>query len=254
MVDARGTVGDVAVRDAEVEGELVGGALHAVAQADGPDARGPVHGAAVDRHRVRVVQEPDVGAELLHLGAHVEHHRDRPEAAHDPADPERVGDGLAQAELLRDFEVGDGRGLVATDLDHVDRVVSAVERGPPVGGRDDLRLRVECICDAAGDERGGLEPFGVDVEQRDLGVGELLVPEDVTEQVAREHSAARADEHDLGHARNLPARGGLNPCGGCGSAARGRGTRTPRTRARRALRRPRRTRRAPRQSPGPRQS
>ena len=67
--------------------------------------------------------------------AHVEQHRDGAQAAHDAADAERVGDRLAQAEPLRHLEVGHGARLVAADLDHVDRVVGAVERGAPVGRR-----------------------------------------------------------------------------------------------------------------------
>ena len=134
------------------------------------------------------------------MSAHiVEQHRDRAQAAHDAADAERVGDRLAQAELLRDLEVGDRARLVAADLDHVDRVVGAVERGAPVGGRDDLGGRVERVGDPPGDELRRREPLGVDVEQRDLGAGELLVAEDVAEQVAGEHRAAGADERDLGH-------------------------------------------------------
>jgi hypothetical protein len=38
-------------------------------------------------------------------------------APHDAADAERVGDGLAQAELLGHLEIGDGAGLVAADLE-----------------------------------------------------------------------------------------------------------------------------------------
>ena len=69
------------------------------------------------------------------MSAHiVEQHRDRAQPAHDAADAERVGDRLAQAELLRDLEVDHGARLVAADLDHVDRVVGAVERGAAVGG------------------------------------------------------------------------------------------------------------------------
>ena len=36
--------------------------------------------------------------------------------AHDPADAERVGDGLAKSVFLRDLEIGDCAGLVAADL------------------------------------------------------------------------------------------------------------------------------------------
>ena len=54
--------------------------------------------------------------------------RHRAEAAHDAADAERVGDGLAQAELLRHLEIGDGRRLVAADLEGDDDEIGAVER------------------------------------------------------------------------------------------------------------------------------
>ncbi len=43
-------------------------------------------------------------------------------------DPQRVGDGLAQAELFRHLEIGDRAGIIAADLeaaDHEIRPVSA---------------------------------------------------------------------------------------------------------------------------------
>ncbi len=138
VVDARGEVVDLAVGDAEIDGELERRSLHAVTQPDRPDRRRARDRAAVDRHRVRVVQEPHVGAQLFHVGAHVEQHGDRAQPPHDAADPERVGDRLAQPEPLRHLEVGHRARLVAADLDHVDGVVGAVERGAPVGGRGDL--------------------------------------------------------------------------------------------------------------------
>ena len=54
------------------------------------------------------------------------------EAAHDAADAERVGDGLAQAVLLRHFEIGDRAGLVAADLEGDDDEVGAC-RAPGAG-------------------------------------------------------------------------------------------------------------------------
>ena len=126
------------------------------------------------------------------MSAHiVEHHRNRAEAAHDPADAERVGDRLAQAEALGHLEVGDGARLVAADLDHVDRVVGTVERGAAIGGLRDLGRRPQRLRDAPGDQPRRFEPLGVDVEEGDLRLRELLVAEDVAEQIPGEHGAAR---------------------------------------------------------------
>ena len=50
------------------------------------------------------------------------------EAAHDAADAERVGDGLAQVVFLGHLEIDDGRGLVAADLEADDDEIGAVER------------------------------------------------------------------------------------------------------------------------------
>ncbi len=86
------------------------------------------HRAGVDRHRVGVVEQPRVRAELLHLAAEADHHRDGPQAPEYAADAESVGDGLLEAVLLRHLEVGDGAGLVEADLDGVDDVVGALER------------------------------------------------------------------------------------------------------------------------------
>ena len=72
------------------------------------------------------------------------------QAAHDAADAERVGDGLAQPALLRHLEVGDRAGLVAGDLDHQHDVVGVLQRPPAIGRGGDLRLRVDGRGDALG--------------------------------------------------------------------------------------------------------
>ena len=56
--------------------------------------------------------------------------------AEDAADPERVGDRLAQPVAGRDLEV-EQRRLVASDLHHVEHVVGTVERGPALEVRRD---------------------------------------------------------------------------------------------------------------------
>ena len=65
VVDAGAAVADLLDRDVEVVGQLLGGALHRMAEADLADVRvlrGDRPG--VDRHRVDVLQHDRVGAEL----------------------------------------------------------------------------------------------------------------------------------------------------------------------------------------------
>jgi hypothetical protein len=120
----------------------------------------------------------------------------------DPADPERVGDRLPQAEARRKLEV-DQRRRVAADLDHVQDVVGTVDRGAAVEVRGDRRRRAPHARDVARHRRRRLEAVGVDVVQRDLDAVELGVREDVAEQVLREDDAPGADECDLRRAHPL---------------------------------------------------
>ena len=84
-----------------------------MAETDGLDRGAAQHRAGEHRHRVRVVQKPGVRSDLFDVARKVEHDRDRPQRPEDAADAECVGDGLAQAELLRDLEVDDGGGFIA---------------------------------------------------------------------------------------------------------------------------------------------
>ena len=153
------------------------------------------------RHRVRVVEQEPVGATLDHLVGHLDHDGDRAEAAHDPADADRVADRLAQPVLPRHVEVGPRR-RVAADLDLVDQVVGAVERRcprlvgrhvvPGVRSLDELPCREERVR----------ETLVVDVVEGDLERSvQLVVRAQVREDAPRELDAARADDRDLRHGR-----------------------------------------------------
>ena len=63
---------------------------------------------AQHRHRVGVVQEDRLGAQLVHVVGDGRHHRDGAQRAEDPADPEGLGDGLAQPVALGDLEIDAG--------------------------------------------------------------------------------------------------------------------------------------------------
>ena len=119
--------------------------------------------------------------------------------AEDAADAERVGDCLAQAVLLRNLEVDHRARLVAADLNHIDRVVRAVERGAAIGRRGDARRRPDRRGDAMRDDLRDAQPLGINIHQRDLAPGQFGVREDIAEQILREDDAPRADHRDLRH-------------------------------------------------------
>ena len=200
MVDARDEVLELRRRQPEIRRQLPRRVLHRVAEPDGADRAGLGDGPAQHRHRVDVVEQQRVRAELLEVAAHVEQHRDRPQAAHDPADADRVTDRLPQAVPLGNLEVDDGRRPVAADLERRDDVVGAVERRAPVERGLDGRRGAVCLGQPARDDLRCPQPLGVDVHEREgRRVAQLGQAQDVADEVAREHRGARSDEGDLRH-------------------------------------------------------
>ena len=120
-----------------------------------------------DRQRVRVVEEPGIRADLVHVPGDAEDDRDGAQGAEDATDADRVGDRVAQAEAGRDVEVDLGRAGAA-DLDRVDDEVGTTERLAPVKMGRDRRLGVERRGGPAGHPLGGREPLGVDVVEDDV--------------------------------------------------------------------------------------
>ncbi len=165
VIDPGAGVVDLLVRDAEQRGQVVHGPEDRVAepgdvQVGGDRAEvGDVH-----RHRIRVVEQPRVRADLAHVGRDPVQHRERAQRAEDPADAERVRDGLPQAVLRRDLEVPHGRRVHA-DLDRVDHEVGAGQSRAPIQVGGDPRRRVQLRGGPAGDQLRRLEAFGVDVVQ-----------------------------------------------------------------------------------------
>ena len=146
----------------------------------------------VHRHRVGVVEQPRVGADLAHVAGEPVEDREGAQAAEHPTDAERVGDRLAHAVPRGHLEVGDGRGVPA-DVDRVDHEVGAGEGGPPVGLGPHL--------DLAG--RGARPPAGpgprparsrrvVDVVHHEGERAEVVVGEQVAQQLAGELRRAGA--------------------------------------------------------------
>ena len=199
MVQAGDEVGELLERHADELGELFRRVVRRHADADDLLVRRSlVDGPAERGHRVRVVEQPGVRADLRHVSAQREERRDRAERAEDASEPERVAHGLLHAVARRDVEV-ELQARVTAHADHADHVVGALERGPPVGVRLDRRLRTQRVGRPSGHGGGGVQAIGVDVVERDRATRELLEPEDVGDQFLRERHAAGSVEHDLGH-------------------------------------------------------
>ena len=192
---------------AETLQQVARAGLHAVAEADGLHIRVALHIAGEHRHRVRVVEEPRVGADRLDVAGEVLEHRYRAQGAHDAADAERVGDRLAQAVLLRDLEVDDGAGLVEADLDRVDDKVCAAQRLPAVFnaavGLERGPVLVCVVVDGAEDDVGLLKAFRVDVVKCDFAFAERGRAHAVAEHIARKDRAAGAHKGDFWHSDSI---------------------------------------------------
>ena len=76
VIDAGSDVVDVVDVDADIVGELLGGALDRVAQTDGFDGGGAGHRPAVHRHWIDIVKEGNVAGDFFHVTAHIEHDGD----------------------------------------------------------------------------------------------------------------------------------------------------------------------------------
>src|SRR3569833_989542 len=119
------------------------------------------------------------------------------DAAHDAADAEAVGDGLAQAVLLVLFDVGDGARIVPADLEADDDEVGPLERLALIGEGLDRRLGAERLDHLAGNDGAFFEALRIDVHQRDARVGQGLALQHVADDVLHEHGGAGANECDL---------------------------------------------------------
>ena len=201
MVETGGEELDLVDRDADHLGQLLVRVLHGVAEADRVGERRALpHRPREHRHRVGVVEQDRVRAQLGHVVRDVDEHGDRPQPAKHAPDPDCVADRLAQPVPLGDLEVAQ-RGVEAANLDLVDDVVGVVERRPPIEVSADLKLRAGLVVDVAGDPLGRVEPLFVDVVERDRRPRELRELAHVGQQDPCELDAARADKRDVRHDR-----------------------------------------------------
>ena len=157
----------------------------------------------VHRHRVGVVEQPGVGALGEHVLRQVVQEAEGPQAAEHAADPERVGDGLAQPEAGRDLEVGQRR-RVAADVDRVDDEVGPRHRRRPVE-----RGRGSSPAGCAAPPRSGPAPRPARARRGSMSCmtsvrrAEVVEGQQVAQQLAGELRRTGTDEADGSHAGSM---------------------------------------------------
>ncbi|MNT26403.1 hypothetical protein D3C72_1619740 [compost metagenome] len=95
MINARTTITQFAWVDIQIQRHLFRRALHGMAQPDLLNMRIlRIHGPRIHRHRVDIVEHGRVRANIGHVFTNLPQMRDSPQGTHDPAWPQRIGDGL----------------------------------------------------------------------------------------------------------------------------------------------------------------
>ena len=138
--------------------------------------RDDLHGRVVrdrlghDVHRVRVVEDPRVRADLLHLGADVLQHVDRAERHEEAAGPLRL---LPDEAVVERDALVEHPGVEPSRPEGREHGVTVDERCAPVGGRGDRDVQAPCSRDLLREGADQLEPVLVEVDEDDLRAVEV---------------------------------------------------------------------------------
>ena len=123
MVDAGNSVVVIAFTDffehTDMVEQISCTGLHAVAKTNSFDARVACHIAGENCHRVSIVKEPGVRANLLHISCKVFKDGDCTQTAHNSADAQSVCNRLTKTVFFGDFKVCNCAGVVKADLNCV---------------------------------------------------------------------------------------------------------------------------------------
>ncbi|MMZ60065.1 hypothetical protein D1872_221370 [compost metagenome] len=127
-----------------------------------------VHHIRQHRHRIRIIEEPGIGAYLLNIPGKVKHDRNRAQVAEDPADAQRVANRLTQSVFFRHFKIGDRTRVIPADLNGVNDVFGAAQRRFAVAvGLDGAAAPQRCRHAVKQTFRVA-QALGVNIEQRKL--------------------------------------------------------------------------------------
>ena len=203
MVDARTEIVDLVHRRFQPLRQHCDCPLYAVAQTRNLNVCFGLHGLAEHRHGVRVIQENRIRAIFLNIPADIQHQGNIAQRA------ENTGDAACIADVDIDAKLHGDLNIIAPDVDAAieDRTQNAVRAGKRLRAalrRGDLRVRAHSgvdLSDCGGDP---FEPLRVGVHQRQLTVFKGREREQISDKIAREDKAARADKCKFFHKEHHP--------------------------------------------------
>ena len=157
-----------------------------------------LHGFAQHGHRVGVIQEHRIRTIFFDVRADVEHQRNIAQSAEDAGYAARVADVDVHAVFFGNLDIVPPNVRVAVEHG-AQHAVRTGQRFRTAERRGDLRRlagRVHNPLYAAADS---IQPFGVDVHQRQLAVFKRRKRQQIAHNVPREDKAARTDECKFFH-------------------------------------------------------
>ena len=194
MVQANAKRGQVIFVNAKEPGNLPLHMVNAVAQPHHGYACFAANGAADGGHRIGIVEEMRIRAQVGHVAGDVQHLRDHPHGARDTTRHGRVADRLKDAMTAGNFDIAlpafatpDGNGCYYE--------ICARKDSPPIGGRGDRDRSL------LGRQHLGHQ-FAHRIQRDRFDIHKCQFPkmrfpgeDDVRHQPLGEYRAARADQH-----------------------------------------------------------
>jgi len=199
VIEAGRLPGDIShVGQSEGSGDLID-AVVAMAEAADLDAGGAGHECAALVDGIAGLDEPGIGADVLHIAGHAEHEVEVDEVALPHTAAVIVAVPVHQLAPVALFLVAAGGGGVYDEIGVLEGIAA-------VGGAFEAEVGAKFTGVAYAELMDHIEPVGVDIHEGDEAAAERICKADVFNKTERELGAAGADDGQLdwgGHRDSL---------------------------------------------------
>ena len=153
----------------------------------------------VNCHWINILQQQRIRAAGRHIFGNVQQNRHSPQAAHNAAQPQRIANGLAQTVFFGNIEINARRRFIAAHLQHGDNNIGVLQGGAPVKRRCKCRMRGGGFGNALSHNLRCRQSRRVNIMQRDMGVFQPRLQQNISHNVFHKHCAAGSDYRYFDH-------------------------------------------------------